>query len=111
MVNKKYRFKRSDETGENSSSKAVVVSVICLFAPVWVPILWLNLATLFDLKSVADELYLVLSLGLPFLPFVILINDAKALKTYLLCLLLASPFLLIAAFILGRIAAFSVYGP
>lgn len=109
MANKKYCFKRSnDETGAHSSSKAVVVSVICLFAPVWVPMLWL--ATLFKLEA-ATELYLGLSFGLLFLPFVILIDKPKALKTYLICLLLASPFLLIAAFILGWIAAFSIYGP
>ncbi|ULJ60177.1 hypothetical protein [Wielerella bovis] len=113
MIKKKYRIKRThNDIGMRSSSKLSGASLICLFAPVWVPIVWLDGLPLSNFKG-ETELFLGLSVGLPFLPFIVFVcsDNSKDLKTYLICLLLASPFLVVAAFILWWIAAASRYGP
>lgn len=108
MANKKYRFKRSnDEAGENSSSKAVVVSVICLFAPVWVPMLWWLIFP-FSSNEGLIQLGMILMVCLPFFPFFIL---EKGKGMYFICLCIAIPFLVAIAFVLGWAVMTDRFGP
>ena len=86
-----------------------VCSFFGLTAPVWIPLLFSAIPMS---KKLAESVALFGMLGMLVLPFIPLtLWEGRRLRTYLTILMWATPFLMVAAFLLGWLALIEHFGP
>ena len=80
-----------------------------LTAPVWIPILFYAIPMSKKLAESVSSFGMLGMLVLPFIPLALW--EGRRLRTYLTILMCATPFLMVAAFLLGWIALMVHFGP